>query len=168
MILRLPRGGPRVCDCSKLCLLAIFLVESELALILVVTLRRGCSARVAVLGLGRFEFAAASQSGRRGGARSDRDVRRRARRGRVARRAARRGTRDLRFQINGGPRAPSQQSSGLAGGLRSDLSHCAPSAVRAYRRLSAGKGGDWYATVWGEAPTDGSHGVRLVEIVGIS
>ena len=62
VILRLPRGGPRVCDCSKLCLLAIFLVESELALILVVTLRRGCSARVAVLGLGRFEFAAASQS----------------------------------------------------------------------------------------------------------
>ena len=74
-------------------------------------------------------------------------MRRRARRCRVARRAARRGTRDLRFQINGGPRAPSQQSSGLAGGLRSDLSHCAPSAVRAYRRLSAGKGGDWCATV---------------------
>ena len=38
-------------------------MESELALILVVTLRRGCSARVAVLGLGRFKFAAASQSG---------------------------------------------------------------------------------------------------------
>ena len=36
----LPRGGVRVCDCSKLCLLAIFLVESELALILVVTLGR--------------------------------------------------------------------------------------------------------------------------------
>ena len=85
VILRLPRGGPRVCDCSKLCLLAIFLVESELALILVVTLRRGCSARVAVLGLGRFKFAAASQSGRRGGARGDRDVRRRARRSRITR-----------------------------------------------------------------------------------
>ena len=33
-----------------------------------------------------------------------------------------------------------------SGGVGSDLSHCAPSAVRAYRRLSAGKGADWCAT----------------------
>ena len=75
---------PCACD---LCLLATFLVENELALLPVVSLRRGCGARgLGLLGLGRAaEFAAASQSGRRGGARGDRDVRRRARRSRITR-----------------------------------------------------------------------------------
>ena len=101
MVALLPRGG--VLSVGVLDLLAVDLVVTEPALLTVATaLRRGRGARVAVLGLGRAEFAAASQSGRRGGARGDRDVRRRARRCRVARRTARRGTRDLRFQINGG------------------------------------------------------------------
>ena len=60
----LPRGG--VLSVGVLDLLAIDLVVTEPALLTVATaLRRGRGARVAVLGLGRAEFAAASQSGRR-------------------------------------------------------------------------------------------------------
>ena len=80
----LPRG--EVLFVGSLDLLAVFLEENEPALLTVTALWRGRGARgLGLLGLGRAEFAAASQSGRRGGARGDRDVRRRARRSRITR-----------------------------------------------------------------------------------
>ena len=62
----LPRG--EVLFVGSLDLLAVFLEENEPALLTVTALWRGRGARVGALGLGRVEFATASQSGRRGGA----------------------------------------------------------------------------------------------------